>query len=46
MLLEADKIYQGTSQINPGTGRGVAIDTPLISNVLEFVKINCTFDGY
>ena len=25
MLLEADKLYQGTSQINLGTGPGVAI---------------------
>ena len=30
MLLEADKIYQGTSQINRGTGPGV--DTPLCSS--------------
>ena len=29
MLLEADEIYQGTSQINQGTGPGV--DTPLLS---------------
>ena len=30
MLLEADKIYQGTSLFNLGTGPGV--DTPLLSS--------------
>ena len=31
MQLEADKIYQGTSQINLGTGPGIGpgVDTPL-----------------
>ena len=32
MLFEADKIYQGTSLINPGTGPGV--DTPLVQLIL------------
>ena len=31
-LFEADKIYQGTSLINPGTGPGV--DTPLRAIIL------------
>ena len=36
MLLEVDKIYQGTSQINLGTGPGV--DTPLVALYPKYVQ--------
>ena len=37
MLPEADKIYQGTSQINLGTGPGA--DTPLDILVFKVITI-------